>query len=287
MRTTPTDKPDCTCLLTTLAIRLSLILLALASTTTRIYAQDEEFDSYKFRVGAFWFHSFPSGNFQSSGQRGSGLVDIDRDLGFSDFDTFAGKIDWRFARKHHLYFVVIPFNRSKQRMLTRPFTFQGETFETQLTTKAEMRAPLYAPGYQYDILRRRRGHLGIGIQFNLFDVDATITAAAQTVNGVPRPERRVSGSILAPIPVAGPEFRIYLTNSPRLFLDGNLYGMYFFGYGNFFSTEADLGVTLTRHLSAKAGYSLGSHLHVKSNATDRIGIRLTQQGSIVGLEYSF
>jgi hypothetical protein len=267
--------------------RLALIFVALAMIVPLTQAQDDEFDAYKLRIGAFWFHSFPSGNFQSSGQRGFGVVDIDKDLGFADFDTFAGKFDWRFARKHHLYFVVIPFNRSRERMLNRSFTFQGQTFEAQLTTHSDMKASLYAPGYQYDILRRKRGHLGIGIQFNLFDVDASITADAQTVNGVPRPARSVSGSFLAPIPVAGPEFRYYLTNSPRLFVDGNLYGMYLFGYGNFISTGADLGVTLNEHLSVTAGYSLGSRLRVKSNATDRIGIRLTQQGSIVGLEYSF
>jgi hypothetical protein len=63
--------------------------------------------------------------------------------------------------------------------------------------------------------------------------------------------------------------------------------MYFFGYGNFVSSGGALGLTLTKHLSLSAGYQLGSRLVVKSNATDRIGLRLTQKGSIVGLQYSF
>ena len=46
----------------------------------------------------------------------------------------------------------------------------------------------------------------------------------------------VSKSLLAPIPVACPQFRFYLTSSPRVFIDGNVYGMYFFGYGNFVSS---------------------------------------------------
>jgi hypothetical protein len=43
-----------------------------------------------------------------------------------------------------------------------------------------------------------------------------------------------SGSLLAPIPVAGPDFRFYLTNSPRLFVEGQVLGMYFFATGTLF-----------------------------------------------------
>jgi hypothetical protein len=127
----------------------------------------------------------------------------------------------------------------------------------------------------------------LAIQFDLFDTDAKISAAAQTVNGVPLAARSVEGSLLAPIPVAGPEFRLYLTNSPRLFVEGNVYGMYFFGYGNFVSSGGTLGVTLSKHISVNGGYQLGSRLVVKSNATDRIGLRLTQVGSLAGLQFSF
>jgi hypothetical protein len=36
-----------------------------------------------------------------------------------------------------------------------------------------------------------------------------------------------------------------------------------------------------------AGYSLGSRLVVNNQAATRIGLRLTQQGAVVGLEGSF
>jgi hypothetical protein len=38
--------------------------------------------------------------------------------------------------------------------------------------------------------------------------------------------------------------------------------MYLFGYGNFVSTTNDLGLTVNKHLSVNAGYSLGSRLVV-------------------------
>jgi hypothetical protein len=88
--------------------------------------------------------------------------------------------------------------------------------------------------------------------------------------------------------VAGPAGRFYLTNSPRLFIEGNLFGMYFFGYGNFVSTTDDLGVTINKHLSVNAGYQLGSRLTVNDDVKkNRLGLRLTQQGPIVGAEVSF
>ena len=94
-------------------------------------------------------------------------------------------------------------------------------------------------------------------------------------------------SLLAPIPVFGPQFRYYLTDSPRVFVEGNLFGMYLFGYGNFVSTADTLGITVSKHLSVNAGYQLGSRLVVNNKNNDRIGLHLTQKGAIVGIEASF
>jgi hypothetical protein len=156
-----------------------------------------------------------------------------------------------------LYFAASPFSQSGQTVLNRTIVFQGHTFVVGSTIQSSLDSNLFAPGYQYDIIRRKRGHLGIGVQVDLFDSSAKISAAAQVVNGVPQPAVSASGSLLAPIPVAGPEFRLYLTNSPRLFVEGNLYGMYLGGYGNFVSTSGTIGLTVTRHLSINAGYHSG------------------------------
>jgi hypothetical protein len=68
---------------------------------------------------------------------------------------------------------------------------------------------------------------------------------------------------------------------------GNVLGMYFFGYGNYVSSAGYLGLTLTKHLAVNAGYQLGSRLVVNNKTGDRIGLHLTQQGAIVGLEARF
>jgi len=64
--------------------------------------------------------------------------------------------------------------------------------------------------------------------------------------------------------------------------------MYLFGYGNFVSTADDIGFSITKHLSVNAGYQLSSRLVVKNSASNnRIGLRLTQSGAIVGIQASF
>ena len=246
----------------------------------------DEFDNYKLRFDAFWFYSHPSGDFQGSGS--SDRIDINTDLGFDTYSTFSGLIDWKFTHKNHLTFAVSPFQQSRTTVLKRTITYQGQTYNVGATTHADLKANLYAPGYQYDIIRRKRGHIGVGVQIDLFDASAALTTNVQvTGGGMFQGATSGSASLLAPIPVAGPQFRFYLTNSPRVFVEGNFYGMYLFGYGNFLSTSDTVGVTLNKHLSVNGGYSLGSRLVVNNNSSSRIGLRLTQRGALVGLEASF
>lgn len=268
--------------------RLVLIIFLSSVVPATIRAQsNEEFDQYKLRVEGFWVYSNPSGTIQSSVQ--DGAVDLTKDLGFNSYSTFAGKLDWKFTHKNHLYLVGIPFNSSRETVLNRTIIFKDQTFEAGLTTHSSLSSPMYGFGYQYDIIRRRRGHLGLAAQINLFDTHASINAAAQvTGDGVHHAAVSASASLLAPIPVAGPEFRWYLTDSPRVFIEGNVYGMYFFGYGNFVSSMGTLGFSVNKHLSINAGYQLGSRLIVNNNSSsNRIGIDLTQRGPMAGLELSF
>jgi hypothetical protein len=248
-------------------------------------ADNEDFDAYKIRVDAFWFNAKPSGTFR--GTRGDGSFDLQKDVHFNSYSTFSGMVDWKFTRKNHFLFGVTPFDRTKQFVANRTITFQGQTYVVGLVTSAQLKVNGYAFGYQYDIIRRKRGHLGLRAQFDLFDVQGTLTAAAQVVNGVPHLSQRAQGSLRAPIPVLGPDVRFYLLpNSSRLYITGNVLGMYFFGYGNFVSTFDTLGLTVNRHLGIRAGYQLGTRF-VVNNKADRIGLDLTQKGPTVGLEFSF
>lgn len=269
------------------AMRLVGMVLLSALFTTSVHAQGgDDLDSYKVRIEGYWVYSTPTGTLQGASDNFG--IDLQRDLGFNSYSTFWGKLDWKFTHKNHLYFEGIPFQSTRSTLLNRNIVFQGNTFDSGLTIHSSLDAPTYIVGYQYDIIRRRRGHLGFGVQINIFDTHATISAAAQVTNTGTHAARSASGSLLAPIPVGGPDFRLYLTNSPRVFVEGNVFGMYFFGYGNYVSAYGTLGFGITKHLSMTAGYQLGSRLVVNSDTSaNRVGLSMTEEGPLAGLQFSF
>jgi len=216
---------------------LGLLVLCVIAFVPKLSAQSsEEFDSYKIRLEGEWVYSMPSGSLEGSATTDIGSIDLEKDLHFQPYSTFFGKLDWKFTHKNHFYVFGTRLTSSQETVLGRTITFDGQTFVAGLTTQSTLDSPVYGIGYQYDIIRRRRGHLGLGVQVNVFDTSASIRAAAQiTADGVHHAAISASDSLVAPIPVAGPEFRWYLTDSPRLFVRGQVYGMYFFGYGNYVS----------------------------------------------------
>lgn len=262
-----------------------MLIIVLASGVKIASAQSEDLDQHKLRIEAYWLYSTPTITMQ--GANNNGTVNFNQDFNFNEYSTGIGRIDWKFTRKNHLTFAILPFIQDKTVVLSHTVTFAGQTFNVGLRTDGKLQFVTYAPGYQYDIFRRRRWHLGIAVQINLADTTGTLNASAQvTGTGVHYSAVTARGSLLAPLPAIGPEFRVYLTNSPRLFVEGRFNGMYFFGYGNFLSTFDDVGFSITKHISINAGYGLGSRLRI-NNESNRIGIRLTQKGPFVGAQFSF
>jgi len=262
-----------------------LALLMLVATLPVHAAENEDFDAYTLRIEGFWFYSQPSGTFR--GTNGNGAFDLQKDVNFQSYSTPAGEIDWKFTRKNHFYLAASDFNQSKQTVFNRTVTFQGQTYNAGAVVNANLQSFILIPGYRYDIIRRKRGSLGLQVQVDLYDIKGTLSATAQVNNGVPQAATRSSGSLRAPLPLAGPTFRLYvLPNSSRLFVTANVMGMYFFGYGNYVSSVGTVGLTLSRNFSLRGGYQLGSRLNVNTKS-DRIGLNLTQKGAVAGLEVSF
>lgn len=125
---------------------------------------------------------------------------------------------------------------------------------------------------------------GAGDTFYLLDTKATITGTV-LVNGQ-NATRSLSGSFFAPLPVIGLRARGYPLHSDRLALEGYFNGMYFGGYGDFYSANGTLRYRLSHHWRVIAGYQLGSRLSIHGSS-DHIGTRLTQKGPVVGIEGSW
>lgn len=246
------------------------------------FAQGEDLDKYKWRFTGYWWSSQPSGHF--SGTNNSGEFDLSSDFHFGSYSTFTGTIDWRFKRKHHLLFTFSPVNYSKSATILRTITFQGETYNVGTNVSSEIRSLSFAPGYQWDFIRRDRGYVALATQFYLLNTDAKLTGTA-VVNGQAA-TRTASGSFFAPLPTIGPRARWYPLHSDRLALEGFGQGMYFFGYGDFYSARGQVDVGISHHWKVSAGYQLGTRLSIHGTSNN-IGIRLTQKGAVVGIEGSW
>jgi hypothetical protein len=266
-------------------LRIVVLLCLLFSGLRPIFADGDEVDPDRFHVRAMWWFSQPGGYFKSSANEGGGSFDLHRDLGFGSYSTFSGSLDWRFARKHHLLFVMSPVNSSRTTTLSRTIDFQGDTYEVGAKVSTDVHSFLYAPGYQWDFIRRKQGYVALGAGMNLLDTSATITGTA-TVNGQSA-ERTAKGSVIAPIPVVGPRARWFPIHDSRRFdVDGAVQGMYLFGYGDFWSGRAMADIAFARHWYFSAGYQLGTRLSVHGG-DNQIGLRLTQKGPVAGVEASW
>lgn len=268
-------------------VAFSLFALGALVAAPRSQAQGgDEFDHYTLRLEGFWLNAHPSGSIHGTGTLDTQQIDLQKDFGLPNYSTLYGRLDWKFTHKNHLYLFAIPFDQSRELAFTRNITFQGQTFTAGFAARTEFRNLLIGIGYQYDFIRRRRGHLGVAIQANVLNSTARISAQAQTSAGISQPSLSASKTLFAPVPVLGFQGRVYPFNTPRFFIEGNVYGMYFFGYGNFVSSTGTIGFGLTRRLSINGGYAMGSRYTIR-NTNNRLGVQYTETGPIVGIEFSF
>ena len=263
---------------TVVAVLFIVIALPMA------HAQQEgDLDAYKWRLTTMWWYSHPSGSFRASDDQVA--FDIHRDFDFTNYSTFSGGIDWRFKRKHHLIFNTSPVYSTRTNTLTRDITFRGVTYHVGAKVTADINSLSFAPGYQWDFLRRRQGYLALATACNLLNTSATLKGEG-TINDVGT-TRTASGSILAPLPIVGTRGRWYQKqNSARFSIDGNFEGMYFFGYGNFIYTAGTVQFAIRHNLNLTGGYQMGSRLKI-TGTNDRLGLRMVQVGPLAGLEASW
>lgn len=266
--------------------RMLITALALVALLPMIRAQESkgtDLDAYKIRVTGMWWFSHPSGSFRASSDQVS--FDIDKDFGFGNYSTFTGSADWRFKRKQHFTLAVSPVNSSKSASISRDITFQGVTYSAGASVSAGLNTLSVTPGYQYDIFRRNHGYLGAVVDVNMLNTKGTLTGTG-TLNNLTGTYTS-SASVFAPMPLLGARGRWYpLHDSNRLSLEGSFAGMYFFGYGNFMYTQDTVQVKLYKNLNLKGGYQLGTRFSIQGK-NNNVGLRLTQEGAVAGLEGSW
>jgi hypothetical protein len=251
----------------------------------RVTMSQEELDNSMHKLQLNAWVSAPTGYFNGADKEG--YFDLERDFGFGNYVTFSGKMDWRFKRKHHFLFSASPVVSSRTGTINRTIDWQGQTFNIGTSVESTIHSLIFTPGYQWDFLRRRSIWIGLVVNVNLAYTDAKLKATAKVIgsSGSTAGAKQADGSLFAPLPALGPDFRWYpISSFGRFYIEGGMTAMSFFGYGNFVSGNGALGFPIGHHWDARAGYLLGSRFKIYG-AEDNIGIRLTQKGPIFGLEY--
>ena len=258
-------------------------------------AADSTPDIYKIRIEGSWWYVNPTGSITakiapntvtpiSTASVSGSPIDVQKDFGFHNYSTFAGFVDWRFTRRQHLIVSISPNSYTGSHNAERDFVFNGATITTGTAVNSKLRVTNVAPGYEFNFIQRNHGHLGIIAQCNLLDINTDVHATGSII----LPDQTVTGSysksrsLFAPLPVFGPQFRVYTPNG-KVYVDGAILAMYFFGYGQFISSRGTVGLKLNKSFSLHAGYLMGSRTIVHGE-TDRLGIDLTQKGPAVGVE---
>src|SRR5215813_4091229 len=174
--------------------------------------------------------------------------------------------------------------------LGRDITFRGQTFLAGSGVRTEIRTFHFYPQYQWNFIQRSRGHLGLNIGIDLFDMRAKITALAG-VSGPGGPQtvtRTAEGSLFAGLPTGGFEGRIFPIPGHDWFnINGHARGMYFFGYGKYVEARLNGEIRFSSHFGVQGGYQFVRETEIHNKASDvsknQIGIAYKYFGPLFGL----
>jgi hypothetical protein len=250
-------------------VRVALLLLILAPLGI---AQSDEPDGSKLELALSYWPVRTNGTIRASGTP----VDFRSDLGVDqNTATFAGKLDVRPGRRHWVRIEGSPIRLEGRKDLSRTITYQGRTYSLndRVTSTASLDY-LYA-GYQFDVLSRPTGHLGL--QAGAAYLNATGSITSQTTS------LRAAKSQSVGLPVAGLAFRLFPVHGAiDIALSGELKGMKLGRYGDFVQAEATAGVG-KGHFFIEAGYRF-----LKADIHDSPGLNQaapTFCGPIVSLRF--
>jgi hypothetical protein len=181
-------------------------------------------------------------------------IDLERDLRFERQYNFLGIFNWRFARKHHFIFETNPSAAERTTTLDRAISFRTHAITVGTQTRSSIRTFHWYPQYQYNFIQRRRGHLGLNLGVDLFNLSAEFTALAGVAGGAQTVTQKSSGSLFAGLPTGGFEGRIFVIPGHNwLDINGHIRGMYFFGYGRYLETRLNGELHLGPHFGVQGG----------------------------------
>src|SRR5436190_7822712 len=236
------------------------------------YAQDNDREAFTVEgtVSAWFLHS--SGDVISNGNR----IDFRTDLGISSRHTSPFiHVILKPRRKDRIVFETIPYRLEGNAQLTKSFTFNGVTYTIQDRVASEANVNYFFGAYQRDLVSGSMGHAGLQAGVGYLDGDANVKSQTRGLQG--------SESAKIPFPLIGGEFRVFPDSRGHLNVNADVKGFPLDGYGHYFQTVVNVGVSLSHNLTAQVGYAyVNGDVHEKNNGD---GFRLNFRGPVISIQF--
>ena len=207
-------------------------------------------ENYRFEFGAYFWNPTPDMSIKTEWRGIVGdEIDLIEDLGLEKTRFTQIRAVLRPARKHKLRFEYTPVKyEQEEAILQRDVIFNGKLYNVALPVATTLNWNAYRFTYEYDLIYRDRGFLGIILEAKYTDVEATLSNVLDTEFVRAR----------APIPAIGAIGRVYV--APNISITGEFSGFKLpesidEDYrGKYFDFDLYGTVNFTDHFGAQVGY---------------------------------
>jgi hypothetical protein len=250
-------------------LKRTAFLILLASVSA--FGQEDP-EKSRLEVTASWWPINSSGTIRANGTP----IDLRSDLAVSQRQsTFTGKLMARFSRRNKIIIEGTPFHLDGSNNLTRTITYQGRNYfvNDHVTSTADM--TYFYGGYQFDLLSRPSGHLGLEVGGAYLSATGSLTS--QTLNVTESKTETVG------LPLAGVGFRVFpMHRRVDVEINGEARGMKFGAYGYYVQATANAGIGIGPIL-VEGGYRIVNFDIHTTNQVDAVSPQFT--GPVVSLVF--
>lgn len=250
---------------------MKYIAFLLFFTSFSVFAQEDP-EKSNLELTASWWGVNSSGTIRANGTP----IDLKSDLGVNQGQpTFTGKLVGRFSRRNKIVVEGTPFHLDGSNNLSRTITYQGRDYvvNDHVTSTADM--TYFYGGYQFDLLSRPSGHLGLEVGGAYLSATGSLTSQTASVTE--------SKTEAVGLPLAGAEFRVFPVH--RRFdveINGEVRGMKFGSYGYYVQASANAGIGIGPIL-VEGGYRIVNFDIHTTSAVDAVSPQFT--GPVVSLVF--
>jgi hypothetical protein len=195
-------------------LRLTCLVLAIAAVPALAHAQLAAYktsnpatgERYNVELAFGLWNPAPTLTIASTSLAAIGTqIDAVNDLGFGTTKFPDFQLIVRPAKKHKFRFEYIPIKYTAASVLTRSITFHGVSYSVGVPVTSSLDWKAYRFGYEYDLLYRDNGFVGVIGEVKYTDVQASV--ASSILNASATTHQR------APIPAIGAIARGYMTKN--------------------------------------------------------------------------